>query len=109
VCRTIEGVCRTSEGVCRTSEGVCRTIEWVCRINWTKTRLTSLIMFRAFQLSRLETDGIDRCKDSEASLRKEIQLLRDKLDDKVQQIYSAEDTIYRQKEVVSLNAGRRCK
>ena len=44
---------------------------------------------------------MEQQKDTEQSLRREVQQLRDTLDEKTQQVYSAEDTIYRQKEVVS--------
>lgn len=55
----------------------------------------------ALQLAKLETDVVGKMKDSDNDLRKEIQQLRDSLDEKTQQIFAAEDTIYRQKEVVS--------
>lgn len=55
----------------------------------------------ALQLAKLEADVVGKMKDSDNDLRKEIQQLRDSLDEKTQQIFAAEDTIYRQKEVVS--------
>ncbi|CAK8682059.1 unnamed protein product [Clavelina lepadiformis] len=51
------------------------------------------------KLAALETHGMEQQKDTEQSLRREVQQLRDTLDEKTQQVYSAEDTIYRQKEV----------
>ncbi|XP_076809692.1 uncharacterized protein LOC143452557 isoform X2 [Clavelina lepadiformis] len=52
------------------------------------------------KLAALETHGMEQQKDTEQSLRREVQQLRDTLDEKTQQVYSAEDTIYRQKEVI---------
>nr|CAB3243204.1 ELKS/Rab6-interacting/CAST family member 1-like [Phallusia mammillata] len=52
------------------------------------------------KLSKIETDGVEEQKENDAALRKEMQQLRDTLDDRTQQVYAAEDTIYRQKEVI---------
>jgi len=49
----------------------------------------------------MERSLADKRKDADSEMKKEIEQLRNSLDEKTQQIFAAEDTIYRQKEVVS--------
>ena len=49
----------------------------------------------------MEQNLADKRREADDDLKKEIEQLRNSLDEKTQQIFAAEDTIYRQKEVVS--------
>ncbi|XP_078483221.1 uncharacterized protein LOC104265795 isoform X3 [Ciona intestinalis] len=63
-----------------------------------KTEIEKIELER--KLNEMEEREVGEKKKADSVMKKEMQKLRDSLDEKTQQVFAAEDTIYRQKEVI---------